>query len=473
MLAPSASATTRFVPSLKLNACARTDLPADAQCGIFRVAEDPRREPVRVLDLKVIILPARSKHPLEPVFALPGGPGATETEHASQIANGWLDKDHAVVMMDPRGSDPSTGLDCPADGPRFAHEALPIYSEGQAFWRACRNRLAKRADLTRYTTPLEVGDLEALRRVLGYKMIDIYGASYGTRVATAYIHAHGEHVRAALLTGLLVMSNRTPLFHAKAAQRAFDKLVAECAREAQCGSAFPTVRQDLAALLKQLRHKSADVRFTDAETHKGVTLKLTADSAADTIRLMMYTNESRRQIPLMLHEAITGNLEPLARNVWTYEPGIRSEIRTGQQLSVLCSEDVWRIHPDEIAGAVAGTFIGAERVRDEMAACAVWPTAHLPKSYYAPFRSNVPTVLVSGEYDPVTPPTWAQEARKTFPASVNLVTQDGHADVNPCVAQIALRVFRTASVAGVDTSCMAKEQLPAFAIAEDRPSKGK
>lgn len=457
-----------FVPSLELGPCARADLPAEARCGVFRVAEDPRRKPARVLDLKVIVLPARSKHPLEPVFALPGGPGAIETEHAPQLANSWLDEEHAVVMMDPRGTDPKTGLDCPAEGGRFAREAPPIYSEGDAFWRACRDRLAKRADLTRYTTPLDVEDLDALRRALGYDKIDIYGASYGTRVATAYIHAHGDHVRAALLTGVLTMSNRVPLFHAEAQQRAFDQLVAECAADAACRSAFPSVREDLTQVLDRLRREPATVGFTDEETHQPVTLKLTADSAADTIRLMLYTNESRRQIPLILHLANTGDLQPLARDVREYETGIRSEVRLGQQLSVSCAEDVWRIRPDEIAGAVGGSFMGEDRVRGEMAACALWPTARLPNSYYAPFQSSVPTVLVSGKYDPVTPPQWGEEARKTFPISIHLVARDGHANVNPCVAGIALRVFRTGSVAGIDTACMAKEKLPPFALAEDR-----
>jgi pimeloyl-ACP methyl ester carboxylesterase len=127
-------------------------------------------------------------------------------------------------------------------------------------------------------------------------------------------------------------------------------------------------------------------------------------------------------------------------------------------------------HPLEpvfyLPGGPGGAATSAARrladswVREEHTIVPVWPKASISASYFEPFVSLVPTVLVSGELDPVTPPKWGEEARKTLPNSVHLITRDAHADVNPCVAGIAAEVFRSGSLQTLNTSCMARETLP-------------
>jgi hypothetical protein len=103
------TAPQRTLPILELGDCHRDDLPKTARCGVFHVAENPSRRPVRVLDLKVAVLPARSAHPLEPIFVFPGGPGGSATDDAVGMAQWWMTDEHPVVLMDPRGSDPQAG----------------------------------------------------------------------------------------------------------------------------------------------------------------------------------------------------------------------------------------------------------------------------------------------------------------------------------------------------------------------------
>lgn len=459
---PTSSST---LPSLELEACARADLPDGARCGVMRVAEDPRRQPVREIELRVIVLPARTRQPLEPVLYLPGGPGQSAADMAARFVTSWITEEHPLLLMDPRGTDPHTGLDCPAEGGRFDHEIVPIFTEGEDFWRTCRDNLKKRADLTRYTTPLIVEDYDALRRLLGYEKIDLFGGSFGTRFAMAYIHVHGDHVRAALLTGVSAFSNRSPLYHAEAAQRAFDHLVAECEAEPACRAAFPVVRQDLTQVLERLRSQPTVVPFTDEKTQRRMEVLLTASAAAEAIREMMYDSATARRLPIMLRTAITtGDLTEFARLAWMNERDFRSELRVGLLASVTCPEDVARIRREEVPSAVAGSFIGDSRVRGQIGACAVWPKGYLPKNYFAPFRSSVATVFVSGEFDPVTPPKWADEARKSFPNSLHLVTRGAHARVSHCIAGIAAQVFRTGSMEGVETQCVADETVTPFVL---------
>jgi pimeloyl-ACP methyl ester carboxylesterase len=452
------------LPSLHLAPCHIAGVAQEARCGVFRVAEDARQSRGRVLALKVVILQARAKHPLEPIFDLPGGPGGNATEDASGMGNWWLTDEHPVVMMNPRGSDPETGLGCPSAGENLDQEMAPLFSEGDAYWRACRDALAKRADLTRYTTPLYIADLEALRRALGYNKIDLYGGSYGTRTAISYIHAHGEHVRAALLTGLAPIAERGPLFFARDAEAAFDRTVADCAADSACHAAFPSVHQDLDTILDRLRLAPAQVIVNHPVTGAPVAVHLTAPAFADSIRVMLYSTRASRRLPLLLHRAAAGDLVPFAQAAVQSGYGFRSGLKLGLTLSATCSEDVPRIRPYEIGPATAGSFIGDTRVRGQIAACALWPRTTLPQSYFAAFRSPVPVLLVSGERDPVTPPIWGEAARKSFPNSVHIIVPWGHASVDDCVAGLAAQVFRMASVMNLDMRCLASNQLPPFEL---------
>ena len=450
-------------PSLQLAPCGGSDLPQASQCGTFSVAEDPRRSPARILSLKLVVLPARSKHPLEPVFYLPGGPGGAATSAARRLGDSWVRAEHTIVLLNPRGSDPATGLSCPIESKEnLERDMAPLFTEGETYWRVCREALEKQADLTKYTTLNSIADIEALRRALGYGKIDLFGGSYGTRTAIAYLHAYGRHVRAALLTGLVPITNRGPLFHAEAAQRAFDRLVADCSAETACKSAFPTVRQDLAQILSRLQKEPAPVTINHPTTGVPTEVMLTAPEFADSLRVMMYDVEGGRRVPLLLHRAVGGDLQPFAQAAVENGRTFRGSLRLGLTLSATCPEDVARIRAEEVAAATSGSFMQDDRVRGQMTACSVWPKASISASYFEPFVSLVPTVLVSGELDPVTPPKWGEEARKILPNSVHLITRDAHADVNPCVAGIAAEVFRSGSLQTLNTGCMARETLPPF-----------
>jgi fermentation-respiration switch protein FrsA (DUF1100 family) len=99
-----------------------------------------------------------------------------------------------------------------------------------------------------------------------------------------------------------------------------------------------------------------------------------------------------------------------------------------------------------------------------MSACAVWPTARLPKSYYARFSSEVPVLLVSGAHDPVTPPRWGDEVLKSFPHGAHLITQGAHADINACVEHLAAKLFQTRSIKSSDVHCPEESDIPPFVL---------
>ena len=104
-----------------------------------------------------------------------------------------------------------------------------------------------------------------------------------------------------------------------------------------------------------------------------------------------------------------GDFQPFARGAMLQEPSLRRILAFGMHLSVTCAEDVPFIAEAEIEPAIAGTYLRGYRVRQQIAACREWPRGDIPAGFHQPVTSDVPVLLVSGPYDPVTPPPFAEQ----------------------------------------------------------------
>jgi len=136
-------------------------------------------------------------------------------------------------------------------------------------------------------------------------------------------------------------------------------------------------------------------------------------------------------------------------------------------LSVTCAEDVSFITPAMVESAIAGTYLRGYRVLQQVAACRDWPRGEIPAGFHEPVRSDVPVLLVSGPYDPVTPPRFAAEVAAHLSRAVQRTIPEGHHGqgglAHPeCFTGIAARFFERGSADGVDTSCVAGMTRPPF-----------
>ena len=169
--------------------------PAD--CGTLVVPENRDNPSSRLIALPVTRIRARSAHPGTPIFRLEGGPGITNMDFskASRFAG-----THDVVLVGYRGVDGSSRLDCPEVVSVLKHSADMVGTKAfrakAGAYRACANRLrADGFDLAGYTLPQRVDDLEAARRALGYRRIDLISESAGTRTAMIYSWRHPKSIR--------------------------------------------------------------------------------------------------------------------------------------------------------------------------------------------------------------------------------------------------------------------------------------
>ncbi|MDB4917187.1 MAG: alpha/beta hydrolase [Gemmatimonadetes bacterium] len=448
-----------------LEPCSIANIPETVRCGTFWVYEDRVTRRGRRIPLKVIVLPARQvPAAADPVFSLYGGPGQTASAYAAQEWNLWYRDHREVVLVDQRGTGSDAPLDCRLSGTDENPQGYlePMFQA--PLFKTCRAELEKRADLRLYGTPVAADDLDEIRQALGYGMINLAGGSYGARMALVYIRQHGAHVRSAVLLSLIPFSLKNPLYHARGAQLALDSLLATCQRQVDCHTAFPDSHQELSAVLDRLERAPVTVTIQHPTSGKPITLVIGRTQFAEALRVMMYGAGRASEIPMLIHRAFEGDLTAFARQGFASNYGLRSALRYGMLMSTTCSEDVARISEADIIRETRGTFLGDDRVRQEIAACKEWPAARLPARYAEPFRSSVPALLITGRYDPVTPPRFGEEVRRQYLSNSThlIVEQAGHSVTTPCTESISRQFIERASVAGLDTTCLASQALRPF-----------
>lgn len=463
-------------PHLRLAPCKLPGIERQLRCGRFDVFEDRARQAGRTISLRVVVLPASSlDHAADPIFVFEGGPGASAVESAAGefAANADLNRTRDIVLVDVRGTGDSNGLHCKSlQGHKgvlgFLEDFMPV--EGV---RACRRELEKRANLKFYTTTSAVDDVDDIRAALGYDRINLEGDSYGTFAALNYMRRHPAHVRTAVLQGIVPPDTRMPLYFARDAQTALDQLLAACATDIPCHTAFPDPAGEIDRLLAKLERQPVEVTVKEPRSGQQVKLVLGRSAVAQTIRYMLYTPVTAAQIPLQIHLAAQGNFAPIAEGAYFFG-NFATSLSEGFYLSVTCAEDVPLYTLDAAAKAAKGTFLGDFRARAQKAACAAWPQGETPAGFTQPVRSETPTLLFSGERDPVTPATWAEQAARTLPHSRHIVVQGGGHGFGgekgiECLDRITTDFIQRGSEKNLDTSCAARIEPVPFALSDERP----
>jgi pimeloyl-ACP methyl ester carboxylesterase len=377
-----------------------------------------------------MILPGRmAPHDADPVFVLNGGPGLAGTDLAGWAtrALGDLRISRDVVLVDVRGTGASRPLECGLyeDAGRLQPFVDPMFALDRV--RRCAALLSEQADLTRYTTSIIADDLDDVRRALGYAQVNLLGASYGSRLGLTYIRRHPASVRSAVLVGVSPPEAPVVLASSWAAPRVMAHAFDECARDAGCRRASPDPRGDVARMLAALRAAPATVRLWNWRRLSFETVTLTARGVAERLWAASYVPGGIAGELPAIHLAAEGRYEELASRLAREGRQRRAGRAEGMMLSVLCAEDAPRLAAADTSSAVAATPVIAELVR----ACTAWPRGEVPADFSQPVRSDVPTLLLSGALDPVTPPELAESAGRSLShARAYVAPGGGHGSVD-------------------------------------------
>jgi pimeloyl-ACP methyl ester carboxylesterase len=427
---------------LPLADCLLAGVEEPLLCGSLEVPEDRNGPEGRKILLNVVVVPATSPNPRpDAIVEFIGSPGFAATRIAGLYTGdlAFRREDRDVILVDQRGTGGSNPLGCEGVSGTGVSELLERWPVGAV--AECRQRLAQNADLAKYTTAAAADDMDAVREWLGYERINVFGGSYGSRAALEYMRRYPSRVRSAVLFGVVPPHFRRPLYYARDGQRAMDILLAECAQDEQCFRTFPALQEELATVLANLRDQPIPVTFSHPETDSLLQGSIDPFSFATVLWEALMARTTSRRVPLIIHRAAAGDFEPFL-SIAVAPAAASMPYYEGMHLSVTCPDETLHIGLDEIEQEHVGTFIPSDRAARHVRACEVWEVEPSPLEALEPVKVDVPTLLVSGYMDPVTPPRWAEDVARFLPRSVHIVIRHmSHSLDNDCVDMLADSFF--------------------------------
>jgi pimeloyl-ACP methyl ester carboxylesterase len=432
---------------------------AEAQCGTFVVPEDRAHPDGRKIKLAIAWLPATGEAAPDPVFMLAGGPGQGARESYPSVAPAFAEvrKKHHVILLDQRGTGDSNPLVCKDAQGRSAvsGEEDDSIAEARAFAARCAKILSARSDPRFYTTGEAIDDLDAVRAALGAAQVDLVGISYGTRVAQQYAQRYPKRTRTIVLDGVVPNTLVLGAEHARNLESSLGMQFERCRKEKACVQALGDPRQQLDALIARVEADPPLVRYRDGITGEAREERLTRNHIAMLARMFAYAPQVAGLLPLELHEAIQGRYEPLMALSRLVTGAANDSIMHGMQLSVTCAEDADELVADP---KDASSLISAEFIEYMRAQCEVWPRGKRDPAFRKPLAGDIPVLLLSGEFDPVTPPRYGDAVVATLPRGRHLVVRGQGHNVLPvgCVPKLFASFVDTADAKSLDVACLAQ-----------------
>lgn len=464
-LASCSSGSDAPRPSIALDTCRLPGVEIAARCGTHEVWEDRAAKSGRKVKLDIAIIPARlraKEH--DPIVVFAGGPGQGAVSLASQVVPIFarLNDARDIVLVDQRGTGNSNPLDCEDEGApalqSIFEDTLPAPLVAK-----CLARLD--ADPRMYITSIAVEDLDEVREALGYAKLNLWGGSYGTRVALEYLRRHGDRVRSVVLDGVAPATMKLPLSFVSDGDAALKRLLEACAAEDLCARSYPHLKETIAAVRAQLARRPARVGIQDPRTGERETIVVNENIFLSGLFRPLYVAELASLLPYGINSAASGDFNPLLAQNLEFADDIAENLSLGMHLSVVCAEDIPRITSEDLA-AVSKSFFGRALVDDFMRACNTWPRGKVPADFYEPVRSQAPVLIFSGGIDPATPPRHGEQVAATLPNSKHLVApQLGHGvSLHGCAPRLIEAFIRIGSARDLDGKCLERIPRPLFVM---------
>jgi pimeloyl-ACP methyl ester carboxylesterase len=455
--------------ALELEDCRISAGPAfpgiKARCGTMLRPENPADPDSASIEISVAVVPALTLEPHpDPFVPLAGGPGGSAIEFYSSFAHAfeYVRRQRDILLVDQRGTGRSSRMECDFDDDIVEGQ----YSTEQVLevTRTCLGELPH--DPRYFTTSVAVADLEAVREALGYGPLNLYGVSYGSRVAQHFARRFAGSVRTIVLDGVVAPQLPIGPEIATEAQKALDNILARCAADAACHERFPGIEQDFVRVKAELGEQSVVVDLTHPVTGRREYVEFGPAELAGAIRLLAYNARSIAILPLLINEAANGHFEPLAAQFHMIAASMADALALGMHNSVMCSEDVPLYDRDSIDyAALEASYIGIMQLDAIEAMCSLWPAGPVDEDLHDPLDTRVPVLLLSGEVDPITPPRYATLAMVELGNARHLtMPMQGHGQVAVgCMPRLIGEFVRSASHDELDTACLERSfAMPFF-----------
>ncbi len=443
----------------------------DVVCGALLVPEDYERPDGQTLRLPYVILRSRSADPKpDPVVFTAGGPGYSSLDSVWVFADSLLLDDRDIIIFEHRGN-------------RYAEPALTcdpsVWWEETQGHTPCLDAIRARGiDITQYAAHNIVRDVVALREAMGYAQWNLYGSSFSTLVMLLVTDADPGGTRSAILQSVRPPNETTFAHEADSPLRAIEQVFNDCAADDRCSASYPDLADDFFALVRRLNAEPVEVEIESSTVGELITLEMDGDRFIDWVAITqlygpVFPHHDAAYLPLLVDEVRRGNVRPLeiaAQNAWNANIE-DSNWAWGLMFAISCQQDLPAAGTTRPEADLAASkrLDGFARTATQREICAEWDLAPLPPAGTDHVRSDVPTLVLAGSYDPVTPPVWGRTTAEHLPNST-YVEFPGHGhDVtagNSCVAELEAR-FVADPTKELDTSCVETAPRPSFVLPDD------
>jgi len=435
------------------------------RCMKIKVPSNYQAPEAASIEIFVTIAPSlREQAKPDPLFILAGGPGQAGSSlvgllnHSMQKVRATRD----VIFIDQRGTGRSGKLDCP----HFSDQNLSLTeNESLQVFKSCAESYA--VNLSDYTTANAARDLDFVRATLGYEQINVWGGSYGTRLAQTYARLFPGQTRALILDGVASPEQILGVW-SKDAQASLTRLFEQCAQDTDCNTAFPQLAQDFEQVRTAVRNNSTPVSLLHPRTAEQTEVPFSYEMFADTVRTALYTPAAMSGLPQLISQASQGNFKPIVTGLLTFMEWSQDSMSMLLTFSVACAEDIPYLDQTTIDEEINSGFLEGLQAKTWPKYCQQLSVPTEPR--HSTDNIAQPVLLLSGEYDPVTPPWRAEQAMQHMSKAQHIVVpQLAHGVSNIGCAPKLLRQFLDQPEAKVDAACLLETRFPPFVISAAGP----
>lgn len=440
---------------------------AGIECGYVAAPLRHAEADGETIQLAVVIIPSHDadRQP-DPLFMGQGGPGGSTIDTYAEILATDVSYRPAtnrdIVLWDQRGTLHSVpALLCPEVTDEALQDAEqgvnPSDEESIAAFAACKARLGGvTSDLSAFNSQENADDAESIRQALGYDTFNFYGVSYGTELGQFIIRQQPDHLRSVILDAVVPLTYNLFTEPAFAKDRIARKYFESCAADAECNAAFPNLAERYVALIDRLNENPVALTIAPMDLAPQTTrVRLTGDELESTLYEGLYT-DLQPLMPLIVDSADKGDFTLLSSFLL---PAVLLDdtFSLGTYTTVACAErgstDPTAVDYSEIYPRIAESETASAAQQLEI--CREWQIQLLPEGSTDLVQSEIPVLLLSGEFDPITPPEYAEQLLPGFPNAQHVVFttgSHGQAVSNPCANGI-ISSFLDDPATQVDGAC--------------------
>lgn len=449
-------------------------------CGALTVPENRSNPKGPTIKLGVVIIHSLASAPNpDPLVMLQGGPGGSTIDSYALPMLGQTDirAQRDIILFDQRGTlhaDPF--LSCP-ESLAYTQETLdkdlsPAEDAAGSIDAEllCRDRLrAENIDLSAYNSLENAADIEALRLALDYGKINLYGVSYGTLLAQHFMRRFPNSARSVILDAVVPTQTNFITQIPYTMNRAYKALFSACANDPQCNANYPNLEQVFFELVAKLNREPLRIPLTDPETSRRYQWHFDGNDLTETVFQLLYSSEILPILPMLIYDLNEGRSDFLTAIM----PLLIFDrtMSDGMYTSVMCAEDGDFTAADMAIGGVRTEFVDSNLVQAEAfkSLCRQWGVPDLGAEIDAPVSSKVPTLLLSGQFDPITPPEFGAAVAKNLPNSYAYTfSNTGHgAFLSSQCAEAIMLNFLDNPTQSPDAFCLQQESAVTFVLADD------